>query len=274
MPELIQLDKIPLESAEGGGAPADSAGAVGVIRLNRPPVNAINGAMHVELGLAVAAVHDDPSIRAVVIFGGERAFAAGADIKEMADKGPAEMARYGRALFEAVDGVARIRVPTIAAITGYALGGGCELALAADFRVIADNALIGLPEITLGVIPGAGGTQRLPRLIGVTAAKELVFSGRPLRGQQAVDIGLASKAVPAAEVFDTALAWARELAAGPTAALAAAKYAIDAGTEVDLATGLRLEAAVFTALFATEDQKTGMRSFVENGPGKATFSGR
>ncbi len=248
-------------------------GAVAVIRLDRPPVNAINSAMHAPLAAVAAAVSNDVSVRAVVIYGGERAFAAGADIKEMADKSATEIAAYGRALTEAIDAVARIRQPVIAAITGYALGGGCELALAADFRVIAENALIGLPEITLGVIPGGGGTQRLPRVVGVTKAKEMIFSGKPLRGSEAVSIGLASRAVPAEGVLDAALSWARDLAAGPTMALAAAKYAIDAGTEVDLGSGLRLEAQVFAGLFATDDQRTGMRSFIDNGPGKATFTG-
>ncbi len=248
-------------------------GGVGVIRLNRPPVNAINTAMHAQLAAAAQAATSHPDVRAVVIYGGERAFAAGADIKEMADQTSAQMAVYGRSLIEAIDAVARIRQPVIAAITGYALGGGCELALAADFRVIAEDALIGLPEITLGVIPGAGGTQRLPRIVGVTKAKEMIFSGRAVKGPEAMRIGLASRVVPAAEVYPAALEWARQLAVGATAALAAAKFAIDAGTEVDLASGLRIEAQVFAALFSTQDQATGMRSFIENGPGKASFSG-
>jgi enoyl-CoA hydratase/carnithine racemase len=258
MPELIRVEKHD---------------AVAVLRLDRPPVNAINLAMHGPLFEAATTVSNDLAVRAVVLYGGERAFAAGADIKEMAGQSAAEIAAYGRALIEAIDAVARIRQPVIAAITGYALGGGCELALAADFRVIAEDARIGLPEITLGVIPGGGGTQRLPRLIGVTRAKELIYGGKPVRGAEAVTMGLASRAVPGADVFDSAMTWARELAAGPTVALAAAKYAIDAGTEVDLASGLRLEAQVFAALFASADQKAGMSSFVENGPGKAVFTG-
>lgn len=248
-------------------------GAVGVIRLDRPPVNAINAAMHAPLRAAADAAANDPTIRAVVVYGGERAFAAGADIKEMAGQSVAEITAYGRALIDSIDAVARIPKPVIAAITRYALGGGCELALAADFRVLGEDALIGLPEITLGVIPGGGGTQRLPRLVGLTRAKELIFGGRPVKGEEAVRIGLASRAVPAAEVYPTALAWATELAAGPTVALGAAKYAIDGGTEMDLASGLRLEAQLFSTLFGTADQRAGMRSFVESGPGKAEFTG-
>ena len=163
----------------------------------------------------------------------------------------------------------RLTQPVIAAITGYALGGGFELALAADFRFIAENAMVGLPEITLGVIPGAGGTQRLARLIGPTKAKELIFTGRPVSADEAVALGLASKAVPADQVFGEAMAMATRLAAGPTVALAAAKRAIDDGLDGPLAAGLELEAEKFAELFGTEDARTGMTSFVEQGPGKA-----
>ena len=183
----------------------------------------------------------------------------------------AEMATYSRIGVRRDGRGGRVRQPVIAAVTGYALGGGCELALAADFRVIAENAKIGLPEILLGVIPGAGGTQRLPRLVGVTKAKEMIFGGRPVDGVEAVRIGLASRAVPAGEVYETALEWATQLAAGPTMALAAAKAAIDHSTEIDLVTGVALEGRLFSALFDTEDQRIGMTSFLENGPGKATF---
>ncbi|AZI57866.1 enoyl-CoA hydratase/isomerase family protein [Nakamurella antarctica] len=248
--------------------------AVGIIRLDRPPVNAINSAMHGELSAAVRAAAQNPEVRAVVVYGGERAFAAGADIKEMASKSAAEMSLYGGDLTGAVDALARLAKPVIAAVTGYALGGGCEIALAADFRVVAQDSVLGLPEITLGVIPGAGGTQRLPRIVGVTKAKEMIFGGRPVTGVEAVAIGLASRAVPADQVYSEALSWAQQLARGATAAIAAAKLAIDSGLDGDIATGLRIEAAVFAGLFATEDQKTGMRSFIESGPGKATFSGR
>ena len=249
-------------------------GAVGIIRLGRPPVNAINSQMHAELEAAAAVLDSDPAVRAVVVHGGPKAFAGGADIKEMADLGPAEIAVFGKGLTRALDTIARIRVPVVAAVTGYALGGGFELALAADFRIVADDARLGLPEITLGVIPGAGGTQRLPRLIGAAAAKRMIFTGRPVRGPEAVALGIAERAVPAGEVLEQAMAFARQLAAGATAALAAAKRCIDDGMDVDLATGLRVESAAFAALFATEDQKAGMASFIADGPGKATFTGR
>jgi enoyl-CoA hydratase/carnithine racemase len=250
------------------------SGSVGVIRLDRPPVNAINSQVHAEL-LAVATEAGERSdVRAVVVYGGERAFAAGADIREMADLGPTEISTFGATLTAAIDAVARLPKPVVAAVTGYALGGGCELALAADFRIVADDARLGLPEITLGVFPGAGGTQRLPRLVGAAKAKELIFLGRPVSGEEAARIGLATRAVPSAEVFDQAMEFAQRLAAGPTLALAAAKRAIDSGLDTDIASGLAIESTEFAALFATDDQKSGMASFLRDGPGKATFTGR
>jgi enoyl-CoA hydratase/carnithine racemase len=252
----------------------ETVGAVGVLRLDRPPVNAINSQVHAELLAAAQEAATRADVRAVVVYGGERAFAAGADIKEMAALGPDEMTVFGATLTAAIDAVARLPKPVIAAVVGYALGGGCELALAADFRIVAQDATLGLPEVTLGVFPGAGGTQRLPRLIGVARAKSLIFTGRPVNGIAAVEMGLADSAVPSAEVFDAAMAMATRLAAGPTSAIAAAKHAIDTGLDNDLATGLKIESASFAALFATEDQKTGMASFLREGPGKATFVGR
>ncbi len=248
-------------------------GAVGVVRLDRPPVNAINTEMHRQLIEITDRLAQDQSIRAVVLYGGERAFAAGADIREMADLNPGQVAVPIRSLNEAVTSVARLPQPVIAAVTGFALGGGCELALAADFRFVADNARLGLPEITLGVIPGAGGTQRLPRLVGVTMAKELIFTGRAVDGAEAVRIGLASRSVPADRVLPEAMAFASRLASGATAALAAAKRVIDDGPDESLAAALENENRRFAELFATEDQRIGMTSFLEHGPGKATFVG-
>jgi enoyl-CoA hydratase len=249
-------------------------GAVGVIRLDRPPVNAINRQMHGELERAAHQLDGDRAVRAVVVHGGPAAFAGGADVTEMADLGPAEIAVFGKSMTRALDQIAHLRVPTVAAVTGYALGGGFELALAADFRIVADDALLGFPEITLGVIPGAGGTQRLSRLVGTAVAKRMIFLGKPIRGPQAVEWGLAEESVPAGEVLDRSMALARRLAEGATVALATAKRCIDDGMEVDLATGLRIESAGFAALFATDDQKRGMASFLADGPGKATFTGR
>jgi enoyl-CoA hydratase/carnithine racemase len=192
----------------------------------------------------------------------------------MADLTYQQMAERSAGLQASFTAVARIGKPVVAAITGYALGGGLELALCADFRVVGESAKVGQPEILLGIIPGAGGTQRLPRLIGPARAKDLIFSGRQVTAAEALAIGLADKVVPDAEVYATAVDLVRQYASGASLAIRAAKQAIDAGLEVDLATGLEIERLQFSALFATEDQKSGMRDFIENGPGKATFSGR
>ena len=170
--------------------------------------------------------------------------------------------------------MARIPKPVIAAITGYALGGGYELALCADFRVMGASAKLGQPEILLGVIPGAGGTQRLARLVGPAKAKDLIFTGRHVGAEEALEIGMADAVVPDDEVYSTAIAMARKFAAGPPLALAAAKQAIDEGLDLPIDEGLALESRLFAELFGTEDQKTGMSSFLENGPGKAVFTGR
>ncbi|MDA8371968.1 MAG: enoyl-CoA hydratase-related protein [Nocardiopsaceae bacterium] len=248
--------------------------AVAVIRLDRPKMNALNAQVQREIGAAAAQVGADDGVRAVVIYGGERVFAAGADVKEMADMGYAEMVEHSGVLQDSFTAVARIPKPVIAAITGYALGGGCELALCADFRVAAEDARLGQPEIQLGIIPGAGGTQRLPRLIGPARAKDLIFTGRHVTAEEALSIGLVDSVVPAGDVYASAVAMAARYTSGPAIALRAAKQAIDTGLESDLATGLEIERLQFAGLFATEDQKTGMRSFVEQGPGKARFSGR
>ena len=249
-------------------------GAVATIRLDRPKMNAINGQLTEELRLAAVEARDRADIRAVVLYGGERVFAAGADIKEMSALRYADMLTWGTGLQEALKVVARLPKPVIAAITGYALGGGFELALTADFRVVADNAKVGVPEIQLGVIPGGGGTQRLTRLVGPAKAKGMVFTGRHVAADEALALGIADVVVPAAEVYATAKDMAARYASGPAIALRAAKQAIDDGLEVDLDTGLRLESGLFAALFATEDQRIGMESFVANGPGKAEFTGR
>jgi enoyl-CoA hydratase/carnithine racemase len=179
-----------------------------------------------------------------------------------------------RRLQAAFNAVAEIGKPVVAAVTGYALGGGLELALCADFRVLGEGAQVGQPEILLGLIPGAGGTQRLPRLIGPARAKDLIFSGRFVRADEALAIGLADRVVPDDQVYAVALELAARYGAGPPIALAAAKHAVDAGLGTDLRTGLEIERLGFAGLFGTEDARTGMRSFGENGPGKATFSGR
>ena len=262
-------DLVHVEVGDGSeGSPA----GVATIRLDRPPMNAINTALQEELRAAATQVSNDASVRAVVIFGGEKVFAAGADVKEFAGLDHAFMTHDAHRLTSAFDAVARIPKPVIAAVTGYALGGGCELALTADFRVSADNARWGQPEILLGIIPGAGGTQRLPRLIGPAKAKDLIYTGRFVEADEALELGLVDVVVPKADVYSTALAMAAKFAKGPAIALAAAKAAVDGGLDVDLASGLRLESHLFASLFATEDRTIGMRSFVEDGPGKAQFT--
>ena len=250
------------------------ADGVATVRLDRPKMNALNAQVQEEIAAAAAEVTTDAAIRAVILYGGERVFAAGADIKEMAGLSYAQMAERSARLQAAFTAVAEIPKPVVAAVTGYALGGGLELALCADFRVLGENAKVGQPEILLGVIPGAGGTQRLPRLIGPSRAKDLIFTGRHMPADEALAIGLADKVVPDAEVYQAAREMAARYVAGPALALRAATQAVDKGLEVDLATGLEVERLNFAALFATEDQKSGMRSFVENGPGKAVFEGR
>src|SRR5947208_2698392 len=242
---------------------------VGTIRLDRPKMNALNVQVQEEIRAAALEATADDDVRAVVIYGGERVFAAGADIKEMADMSYADMVKRSGPLQSSLSAVAAIPKPTVAAITGYALGGGCELALCADYRIAADNAKLGQPEILLGLIPGAGGTQRLARLVGPSRAKDLIFTGRHVRADEALAIGLVDRVVPAAEVYEQAHAWAARLAQGPAIALRAAKEAVDAGLETDIDTGLAIERNWFAGLFATEDREIGMRSFVEEGPGKA-----
>jgi enoyl-CoA hydratase/carnithine racemase len=246
---------------------------VGTIRLDRPKMNALNVQVQEEIRAAAIAATEDDAVRAVVIYGGEKVFAAGADIKEMADMSYADMVKRSGPLQSSLSAVAAIPKPTVAAITGYALGGGCELALCADYRIAAEDAKLGQPEILLGIIPGAGGTQRLSRLIGPSKAKDLIYSGRFVDAAESLSLGLVDKVVPAAEVYDAAVAWATQFAGGAALALRAAKEAIDSGLGVDLQTGLEIERQQFAALFATEDRAIGMKSFVENGPGKAEFKG-
>jgi enoyl-CoA hydratase/carnithine racemase len=248
--------------------------AVATIRLDRPPMNALSAAVQDEIAAAAAQVSADPAIRAVVLYGGPKVFAAGADVKEMSALGYAEMSGAGsRRLQDTFTAVARIGKPVIAAIAGYALGGGLELALCADFRVLGESAKVGQPEILLGIIPGAGGTQRLPRLIGPARAKDLIYSGRFVAAAEALALGLADKVVADDQVYEAARELAARYAGGPAIALRAAKEAIDGGLDTDLDTGLEIERLNFAGLFATDDARAGMSSFLENGPGKATFSG-
>jgi enoyl-CoA hydratase/carnithine racemase len=249
-------------------------GGVATIRLDRPPMNALNAQVQEELRAAATEATERREIRAVVLYGGAKVFAAGADVKEMATMSYVDMVDRSAGLQSAFTAVARIPKPVIAAVTGYALGGGCELALCADFRVCGDNSRLGQPEILLGIIPGAGGTQRLPRLVGPAVAKDLIYSGRFVNADEALRIGLVDRVVAPDDVYTAALEWARTFEAGPAYALRAAKESVDGGLEVDLDSGLAIERTKFAALFATEDRRIGMESFVANGPGKANFEGR
>jgi enoyl-CoA hydratase/carnithine racemase len=247
---------------------------VGTIRLDRPPMNAINEQVARELAEVTEEAAERGDVGACVLWGGEKVFAAGADVKMMVDMGPDDIRPVIQRLQEVFNGVEDLPVVTIAAVTGYALGGGCELALCADFRFAAEDARIGQPEILLGVIPGAGGTQRLPRLIGPARAKDLIYSGRQVGAEDALAMGLVDVVVAPEKVYEEAVRAARDYARGPRVALRAAKTAINWGGRVDLRTGVAIEREVFSGLFTTEDQKEGMRSFIEKGPGKATFKGR
>jgi enoyl-CoA hydratase/carnithine racemase len=249
-------------------------GGVATIRLDRPPMNALNVQVQEQLRAAAAEAGGRSDVAAVVLYGGEKVFAAGADVKEMATMAYTEMVDRSAALQSAFTAIARIPKPVVAAVTGFALGGGCELALCADFRVCADDARLGQPEILLGVIPGAGGTQRLPRLVGPARAKDIIFSGRFVGAEEALRIGLVDRVVAPAEVYAEARTMAARFVGGPAYALRAAKEAVDRGLDSDLDTGLEIERLQFTGLFATEDRRTGMTSFVEQGPGKASFEGR
>jgi enoyl-CoA hydratase/carnithine racemase len=245
---------------------------VALIQLEHPPVNALSRALLADLADVAAQVGRDDAVRAVVIAGGGKTFAAGADISEFDDQRRArEIAVAFRGAFDAVGQIPR---PVLAAIHGVALGGGLELALACDLRIAADSARVGQPEVLLGIIPGAGATQRLPRLIGPARAKELIWSGRQVGADEALRIGLVDKVVPAGDLLDTALGDAAALAAGPTTALGLAKRAIDGGLDLSMPDALDLEAEAFVEVFATDDARIGVRSFLDDGPGKASFSGR
>lgn len=258
----------------GAAVSLDVTDGVAVITLQRPPMNALSLSVQSQFAQAAREADERRDVHAVVLHGGPKVFAAGADVKEMVDWDHRTMVERSRALQASFTAVAEVGKPTIAAITGYALGGGLELALCCDFRVCGDNAKLGVPEIQLGIIPGAGGTQRLPRLIGPARAKELIFSGRHVRAEEALRIGLVDRVVPPDEVLDAALEWAKRYVGGPALALRAAKTAVDAGLETDLRTGLEIERQQFAGLFATHDRAVGMSSFLESGPGQATFEGR
>jgi enoyl-CoA hydratase/carnithine racemase len=249
------------------------APGVALLRLNRPEArNALNEPLRIALANHCTALGENDAIHAIVITGNKEAFAAGADLRELVDSSAIEMLTRGTQLRWRA--IAACPKPIIAAVNGFALGGGCELALHCDMIVASETAEFGQPEILLGIIPGAGGTQRLTRLVGPSRAKDIIFTGRFVKADEALAIGLVDRVVPAGQVYDEAVAWARQFSGAATYAVRAAKESIDRGLEVDLATGLAIERQQFAALFATDDRRIGMTSFVENGPGKAEFTGR
>lgn len=243
------------------------------LRLDRAPVNALNRAVWSELREAARMLADDGDVAAVVVWGGPKVFAAGADVAELCALTAQEAAGVAAELQETFSALARLPQVTIAAVNGYALGGGCELAMTADFRYAADNAQLGQPEVLLGLIPGAGGTQRLSRLVGPQKAREMVYGGGIYAADDCLRMGLVDRVVAPDAVYDTAIDAARHFAAGPYA-LRLAKQAIDRGAQLPLDEALELESALFTSCFATQDARTGMRSFLDKGPGQARFSGR
>jgi enoyl-CoA hydratase len=241
-----------------------------VLTLNAPKVNALSTAM-------LSRIHylaTDLTIlnaRAVVITGGDRLFAAGADISEFG--GPEDAARIGASFHAALNAVAALPCFTIAAVSGFALGGGCELAMACDYRIASTKAVFGQPEILLGIIPGGGGTQRLPRLVGASRAKEIMITGRQVKADEALNIGLANEVVEPDALMARALELANSVARGATVATGLIKRAVDEGMQTDLAKGLALELELFEEVFHSNDSQIGVASFLENGPGKASFTG-
>jgi enoyl-CoA hydratase len=244
---------------------------VAVVTLNNPKVNALSQELLSDLHDALTALADDlPG--AVVVTGGERLFAAGADISQFG--GPDEARVITAGFHRALDAVAAIPRFVIAAVSGYALGGGCELAMACDYRIVGEKAVFGQPEILLGIIPGGGGTQRLPRLIGASRAKEMMITGRQVKADEALRLGLADEVVPNEQLHERALALAAEVAKGALQAQALTKQLVDRGLDVSLAEALLVERELFEAVFHTDDSRIGVQSFLANGPGKATFTGR
>jgi enoyl-CoA hydratase len=246
---------------------------VALVKLNRPPLNSLSAQMYNEIHDAFYEFEKDDAIKAIVLTGaGERAFAAGLDVKEVGGKTIPEYYAFGRVSKRCLDKVAGIGKPTIAALFGFVFGGGCELALACDLRIAASDANIGCPEINLGIIPGSGGTQRLPRLIGVAKAKELLYMGDTVSGDEAYRIGLVNRAVPRERLMDEAKAWAGKLASKPRVALSVLKSAVDNGMNMDLASGLALEGEYFLTTYVSEDGREGVQAFVEKR--KPAFKGR
>jgi enoyl-CoA hydratase len=235
-----------------------------LIKLNRPPVNSLNAKAYTEIYEAVCELEKDQAVKAIIITGtGEKGFAAGLDVKEVAGKTIPDYYAFQRISRMCLDKVASVDKPTIAAIFGFVLGGGCELALACDLRIAASDTSIGCPEINLGIIPGSGGTQRLTRLVGVSKAKELLFMGDVVSGDEAYRIGLVNKVVPTEALLDEAKAWAKRLAAKPKVALSLLKNAMDNGINMDLQSAITHERECNVVTYVSEDGREGFKAFIE-----------
>ncbi|MBB4853479.1 enoyl-CoA hydratase [Mycobacteroides chelonae] len=246
---------------------------IGAIVLSRPPTNGLTRQMYRELAQAAAEANARADIQVVIVYGGHEIFCTGDDLAELSELTGDEMARSAGERQSALTAVAELAKPTVAAITGYALGSGLELALAADWRVAGDNVKVGSPEILVGMIPGGGGTVRLARVVGLSRAKEMVFSGRFVEPKEALRMGLLDQIVAPDDVYTEAVAWARRFVDGPPLALAAAKQAIDHGFDSPLAGGLDRERELFCQVFATQDRVDGVAAQLEVGPGTARFRG-
>ena len=234
-----------------------------IVKINRPPVNALNSEVVSEIHQMIDELENDEQVKVIILTGEGKAFVAGADISEMVDFGPeggAEFSKKGQAAFDKIENTPK---PVIAAINGFALGGGCEIAMACDIRIAVEGAKLGQPEVNLGVIPGFAGTQRLPRLVGKGKAKELIFTGNMITAEEAEKIGLVNQVLTADELMNTAKEMAKTIASKGPAAVRAAKLAINEGVNYELSKGLEIENQAFARLFETEDQKEGMKAFLE-----------
>lgn len=251
----------------------DVSDGIGTITLNRPPVNALSRAVQEELRRAADTATRDRAVKSVIVHGGPKLFSVGADVKEMSSFQFVDVLDVAHDLQSALGAISEIPKPVVAAISGYALGGGLEIALSADRRIMSETAKVGLPEILLGIIPGAGGTQRLSRLIGSSRAKDLIFTGRFLNAPEALSLGVVDQVVAPDEVYNAAWRWASQFTGAASRAIAAAKASIDHGIDTELSTGLRIEAQHFASLFATADRTVGMESFIASGAGHADFHG-
>jgi enoyl-CoA hydratase len=244
---------------------------VATLTLSRPPMNVLNFAVQAELAEICAQIKVDPQIRVVIFTGGDEVFAAGADVNEFVDLTASQMTEIVKTLQHNLSALSSLPQPTIAAVSGYALGGGCEAALACDLRIASSTAVFGLPEVLLGIMPGAGGTARLTRLLGPARAKEMMWTGRFVKADEALAIGLVHKVVEPSELLAAAAKLGATLASRPALSVQAIKRVVDIAVDQDLAEALKVEANEFTQLFDSQDKEIGMKSFLENGPGKATF---